>query len=154
MSWLESLNQPSEAPGVLQGIMAASLRSALAAERGDYHSAVQGLDSVFARRPVDQTIMSVFGTAPEERYARASWLAAAGRQEEAITWLETMGQGSIYDLALIAPASYRLGELREARGDKAGAREAYRRVLTLYRNADEEFRPLATRAEERLRLLK
>lgn len=151
--WLETLSQTSRATGELRPTLTSALGAMLAAHRGQRDAAIRMLDSAFARRPVDHSIMSVFVALPEERLALADWLAAAGRTADAIGWLDGIGEGTIYDLALVAPASLEQGQLLEQQGDRSGARVAYQRVVNLYREADPEFRSLATRATERLRAL-
>jgi DNA-binding SARP family transcriptional activator/tetratricopeptide (TPR) repeat protein/GTPase SAR1 family protein len=152
--WLTQLSDTPTQVGELRPVLAIGLQGALAGHGGDRRTAIRLLDSVLARRPVDHAIMSVFVARPAERYLLADWLEQEGRREEAISWLEGIGVGSIFDLAYLAPASFRLGETWEASGDRERAVQAYRRVVDLYRRADPEFQSLATRANERLRMLR
>ena len=89
-----------------------------------------------------------------ERWLRAEALAGLERWEEAVRWYATFPSPVGNDLAYLAPA--RLGEARAraALGDREGARRAYDRFLTLWREADEELQPVVERGRaerERLR---
>jgi len=57
------------------------------------------------------------------------------------------------DPTQLAPACKRLGELYEARGDTAKARQYYSRFVKLWRDADPELRPAVIAVEQRLRHL-
>ena len=46
----------------------------------------------------------------------------------------------------LAPAYRRLGELYEARGDRAKARDYYGRFVDLWRDADPELQPIVANA--------
>jgi DNA-binding SARP family transcriptional activator/tetratricopeptide (TPR) repeat protein len=153
MTWLGTLQDTVAVSGELRPVLAKSLHAAMAVQRGDTDAAIRLLHSALATRPVDHSMMSVFVAQPSERYAMGQWLIRAGRQDEAKGWLGGIGEGSIFDLAYLAPAAYLLAELLESEGDGSGAREVYQRVAVLYRNADPEFQSLAVRARERAQAL-
>jgi len=46
----------------------------------------------------------------------------------------------------LAPSLLRLGELHEARGDRAEARDSYGRFVDLWKEADPELQPLVAQA--------
>jgi tetratricopeptide (TPR) repeat protein len=152
-TWLASLEDTLGVSGQIRPLLAMSLRAEMADRRGNPAEAIGLLHSALARRPVDHSIMSAFVALPGARYALANWLKATGRENEAVGWLRGIGEGSIYDLAYLAPASFLLGEILEAGGNRAAAREAYQRVAVLYGNADPEFRDLAVRAGAKARRL-
>jgi DNA-binding SARP family transcriptional activator len=144
-AWLDRLSRRRDAT-VLRPVLTATLAGALAAAAGDSAGALRLLDSAFARVPIDHTVMSVFATQPGDRYLFARSLIASGRAAEALAWLEGIGDGSVYDLALLAPAQLARARLLDAAGARAAARSADRNVRALYRDADTDWRALADTA--------
>ena len=57
------------------------------------------------------------------------------------------------DAYRLAPTYRRLGELYEARGDRAKARDYYGRFVDLWRDADPELQPIVADARAALRRL-
>jgi tetratricopeptide (TPR) repeat protein len=57
------------------------------------------------------------------------------------------------DTYFYAPALRRLGELAEARGDRAAARDYYQRFVDVWRDADPKFQPQVAEARHRLATL-
>ena len=70
----------------------------------------------------------------------------AGQADSAIAlyerWLATPGYRAGWDAYWLARTLRRLGELHEARGNRAKAREYYLRFADLWKNADIEFQPM------------
>ncbi len=62
-------------------------------------------------------------------------------------FVETPSAELWYDDAHLAYALETLGQIYEARGDKARAREIYSRLATLYENAEPEFKPVYDKAK-------
>ena len=54
------------------------------------------------------------------------------------------------DLDHLAATYQRLGELYEAKGDRANARENYEKLLDLWKTADPELQPIVTDTKERV----
>ena len=99
-----------------------------------------------------------------------AWCAHCGLYQEAEAW-DRMGQADsarvvleravstiayrdeIDDAAYFAPALRRLGELYEAKGDRAKAREYYQRFVDRWRNADPQFQPQVAEARRRIAAL-
>jgi tetratricopeptide (TPR) repeat protein/tRNA A-37 threonylcarbamoyl transferase component Bud32 len=82
------------------------------------------------------------------------WVADAydqgGQADSAIAlyerWLATPGFRVFWDGYWLPQTLRRLGELHEARGDRARAREYYVRFADLWKNADLEFQPMVREA--------
>ena len=71
--------------------------------------------------------------------------------ERAVTSIATRDQSD--DALYYGPSLRRLGELYEAKGDRAKAREYYQRFVDLWREADPVFQPQVTEARRRLAAL-
>jgi tetratricopeptide (TPR) repeat protein len=82
------------------------------------------------------------------------WLAdaydRAGEADSAIAvyerWLATPGFRAFYEPYWLPQTLRRLGQLYEARGDRAKAREYYARFAELWKDADLEFQPIVREA--------
>ena len=97
--------------------------------------------------------MSVFAARPGDRFLAATILAATGRSEDALAWLEGIGQGSVYDLADLGSALRQRAALLERLGRPDDARREYRHFVALWQNADAEFQPAVDSARSRLAAL-
>ena len=92
------------------------------------------------------------------RYDQGEMWSAAGNDDSTLAALEpvvnsinTRDQTS--DALYYGPALNRLGEIYEARGDKAKAREYYQRFVDLWRAADPNFQPQVAEARRRIAAL-
>ncbi len=153
VSWRDSLARVVTSGTQRSAVLFHSLLASLAAGRGARSIALLELDSAASGVPIDLTVMSVFAARPGDRYLAAEVLAAQGRTDDALAWLGGIGEGSLYDLADLGEALLRRGELLERKDDRSGARATYRKLAALWSEADEEFKPMAARAAERLRAL-
>ena len=104
------------------------------------------------------------------RARQLAWCAHCGLYEEAEAW-DRLGQtdsarvtleravttiayrDEYIDAAFYAPALERLGELYEAKGDRAKARGYYQRFIERWRKADAALQPRVAAAKERLTAL-
>jgi DNA-binding SARP family transcriptional activator/TolB-like protein len=90
----------------------------------------------------------------DERFARASMLAAIRSDSAAFRWLETFPDASGYDLIYLAPAHLARAELHEKRGERAAAAAEYRRFIALWKDCDPALRPVLDAARRQLDTLK
>ena len=92
------------------------------------------------------------------RYDAGEMWSAAGNDDSTLAALEPVAN-SIFtrdqagDAVNYAPALYRLGEIYEAKGNKAKAREYYERFVEQWRDADPQFQPKVAEAKRRLAAL-
>ncbi|HEX7917947.1 MAG TPA: hypothetical protein VF454_01015 [Gemmatimonadales bacterium] len=92
------------------------------------------------------------------RYDGGEMWSAAGNDDSTLAALEPV-VNSIYtrdqtsDALSYGPALNRLGEIYEAKGEKAKAREYYQRFVDLWRSADPNFQPRVAEAKRRIAAL-
>jgi hypothetical protein len=94
-------------------------------------------------------VESIFEAEALDRYYRAELLYTLGRGPEALDWYRTIAERATYELVYVAPARWRQGSLYEHGGDPARAKEAYRTVARLWRDADPPLRATAVEAARR-----
>lgn len=134
--------------------LAAGIRAEVARERKDSPSALAALERMNYRSPFTEFSGSPVHERSRERFLRADLLAKAGRDEEALAWLETSEvMLSLYEDVYLAPVLLRTAEIHDRRGDRARAAEYYTRFTRLWQDCDAEFRPLLARAHARLKQL-
>ncbi|HXY68756.1 MAG TPA: hypothetical protein VEH62_04870, partial [Gemmatimonadales bacterium] len=152
--WAAALDRMPHQPGDrdLAGDLAHSVRAELAFAAGAPRQALAQIEQVhFTSRAPIMTGMLHAGA--HERFLHAEILHAVGRDEEALRWFGSFPEPSGYDVAWLAPAYLRRGEIDERLGLRADALASYRRVAALWKDCDEPLRPLlveAQRAIERL----
>lgn len=83
-----------------------------------------------------------------ERFMMGELLHGQGRDSAALGWYESFPAG--YDLAWLAPAHLRQGQIYERLGNVERARFHYQRVVTLWSSADPELQPLVAQARTAL----
>jgi len=89
---------------------------------------------------------SPFLAGSRERYRLAELEAAQGDARRAIVLFSAFEGFSGYALIYAAPSHLRRAELYERLGDRSAAASHYAAFLTLWNDADPEFRPLLDRA--------
>lgn len=114
-------------------VCAASVRARLAVQAG---RADEALNELLAHRSdrVPEGLTEFL-----DRFLIAELLLGQGREREAESWYASMAQHGLDELAVLALADRRLGEIAERRGDRAMATEYYRRFLHLRKDSDPEF---------------
>jgi len=90
--------------------------------------------------------------APANRWLRAELLHAAGRDEEALRWFESVDAPSGIG-CWVAPMHLRRGEILEKLGHKKEAVEQYRLFTDLWQVSDPEVRPMVDGARARMAAL-
>jgi len=127
------------------GTFARSVRARVAREGGRTAEALADLKGAHW-----EVVESIFESEALDRWYRAELLYTLGRRDEALDWYRTIAERATYELVYLAPARWRQGEILEARGDHAGAAEAFRTVARLWQDADPPLRPMAADARRRL----
>jgi tetratricopeptide (TPR) repeat protein len=130
--------QDSDSLGSLAHDYAATLKASLAAARGDAAAAAQALET---QRFVvlNYRFTWPFHSHGAARLLRASALAQAAREDEALGWLDGLMTAdlSVLDRQFLRAPAYRLaGEIYDRRGDREAALRAYGRFVTLWRDGD------------------
>jgi tetratricopeptide (TPR) repeat protein len=81
-----------------------------------------------------------------ERFGRAELLRAVGQNAEALQWYKTAGTFASFDVVYLAPSYLGRAEINEQLGNKEMAIECYRRFAELWKDCDQELRPILERA--------
>lgn len=97
------------------------------------------------------TSMRLAGTV--ERWVHAEALRELGQDSSALGWYGSFGEHALPDIALLAPARLRRGEILEGLGRPAEAAREYQAFVKLWHDADEELQPLVRDVRERVRRL-
>jgi tetratricopeptide (TPR) repeat protein len=128
--------------------LAASIRSSVAAHAGDAATALKLL--VSAQGPVwyQDAISTPLRARVHDRYSRGELLRQLGRHDEALGWYRALGESSPYELPFVAAAAVRQGEILDAGGDRAAAKQQFGRAAALLKNADKGMAELRDRARE------
>jgi serine/threonine protein kinase/tetratricopeptide (TPR) repeat protein/TolB-like protein len=111
-------------------------RGSVALERHDFTVAIEELQRAQAALPPGSPALNAGPHAPIW-FALGKAYFDAGRTSEAEPWFQKVADRSAertYDPVDFVRSWYYLGKLREARGDTAGAREAYRRFVSYWKD--------------------
>jgi len=127
---------------------ARSIRARVAAAQGRTEDAVRLLEGVRLRAPLEKIAISPFFSRAFDRFYLGELLVREGRTDEALAWFQSLTEG--YEVVLVAPAHLQMARILEQEGDMAAAARHYRRVLELWSEPDEAFRPLLEEARSRL----
>jgi tetratricopeptide (TPR) repeat protein len=128
--------------GDLARTLGRSLRAHLRFAGGQPAAALEQLERAGWERVARLSIAEA-----SDRFFRAELLHRLRRDDEAIGWYRSIAERASYELVYLAPAAYRLGKIFEARGDSEAAEESYRRLISLWREADPELRAPVAEAE-------
>ncbi len=96
--------------------LAKGVRALVAVHRDEPAHALEILDTLSPKLCSHHAAVSPFCGLAAERFLRAEALVAVGRGEDAVGWLEGLGQLSPYELVFRAPAQERLSAIRDANG--------------------------------------
>jgi tetratricopeptide (TPR) repeat protein len=130
---------------------AQAIRAFVLREEGRYREALAALEA--APRLVGFWIIdSPFTGEAQERYLRAELLADLGRNDEALRWLD--GVGDWYHSApMRAPARLLSAQIYERLGDVENAAIQYKRFIDLWKDCDPELRHWVDAARRALEAL-
>jgi tetratricopeptide (TPR) repeat protein len=143
-------DQPEGIPSNLGRYLQQSVRAYRAYMAGDAAAALGHLEDSRFGWAYQDAYASPYYAATFDRWLRSELLRESGRLEEALRWYSTFGEISFHDEAFVAPASLRLGQLYEERGQIDRAVPLYRRVVGLWSGADPAFAPWVEEARARL----
>ena len=151
---LEQLPALPAAHKVVSGLVATA-RADVAMRKGRAEAALSLLEAADGQIPLELVFVKPFANVREysqehARFLRAEALAAMGRRDEALRWLETSFQGSAPELVYLAPVHLRRAIIHEQRGDSATAVAHYQRFAKLWERSDSAMQPSVRRARERM----
>ena len=126
------------------------LRARLAWGAGLPEEALRLLDALEVSDIQGDVLATPFAARANERFLHGEVLAAMGRHADALRWFESLGEGSVSEIPLQAPSHLRQAEIHERLGNREQAARHYARFLTVWRDADPEFRPQMDSARARL----
>ena len=126
------------------------LRARLEQHAGRPEQALRLLEAMESRDTQGDVAATPFVSRASERFLRGELLVSLGRHAEALPWYASLGVGSVTEVPLQALAHYRQAEIHERLGNRDVASRHYARCLELWRDADQEFRPLVDTARQGL----
>lgn len=144
---LESAGAESEV-ATLASELARSLRAQVARSQDRSDLALELLEQNSVDAWHQLIYSSPFYSQAMERFIRAELLVSQGRQEEAVGWYQSFSENSVFDLVYLAPSHLRCGEILESLGQLEKAAEQYHSFLKLWKDCDEELKPLVRQAED------
>jgi tetratricopeptide (TPR) repeat protein len=130
--------------------LAQAIRAHVLEAQGRLDEALHALEAAPREVPFSRRTEWAF-TEPQERYLRAEILNRLGRTADALWWYQSIQYWP--ESVLAGPSHLRQAEMHERLGQRKQAAEQYRRFIGLWRDCDEEFRPLVEDAERALRRL-
>jgi tetratricopeptide (TPR) repeat protein len=149
---LERMNGPPHVVDLMQDLTH-GIRAQVAWRQGDPKKALIQFEQTQLKSPARYWLYSPFYKELCERYLRAELLHDLGRDEEALGWTSSFGGGWGVDFVYRAPLHLRRAEYSEKIGQPLDAAEHYTKFIELWKDCDEELRPLVRDAQENLRNL-
>ena len=126
------------------------LRARLAWQRGHPEDGLRLLQAMENNDIQGEIAATPFVSRANERFLRGELLAATGRNDEALRWFTSLGDGSVTEIPLRAPSHLRQAEIYEHFRKPVQAAEHYRRFVELWSNADPMFHSAVQSARQRL----
>jgi tetratricopeptide (TPR) repeat protein len=149
---MEKLSGPSQVTDLMRD-MACGIRAQVHWNQGDNAAALAEFEKMKMPFSTDFRLWSPFFQQWHERYMRAELLHEMGRDEEALGWTSSFpdinGIGFLYR----APIHLRRAEYYERTGRTAEAAENYAAFIEIWKDCDEELRPIVDEARSRLNAL-
>jgi tetratricopeptide (TPR) repeat protein len=130
--------------GALAHSLTQSLLARLALHRGKAARALALLERALWQRNPVPTLAEA-----NDRFLRAELLHQLGRDEEAAGWYRSIADRSSHELVYLAPAQYRLGQIRDRQRDHRGVLAYYRTFLDLWRDGEPDV-PFLAEAKRRV----
>jgi tetratricopeptide (TPR) repeat protein len=140
---VEQLPAPPNS-GSLGPDLAHAIRAHVLEAQGRLDDALRALDAAPREVPFQRRNEWLFSQ-PQERFLRAEILNRLGRTADALHWYQSIHY--LPESVLAGLSHLRQAEMHERLGHRAQAAEQYRRVIALWRDCDEELRPLVASAE-------
>ncbi len=126
------------------------LRARMAWEDGEAQAALDLLDALELGESQGDVAAVPFASRVNERFLRAEILAALGRDDEALRWLESVGQAAVGEVPLRAPVHLEMARIHQRLGDEVRAADHYARFVELWESSV-TFGPLVEEARRRWR---
>jgi tetratricopeptide (TPR) repeat protein len=149
---LEAATPPAES-GTLTTDLAAGVRAQIALAAGRPEDALAAIETVRQDIFYQLSMSSPYDGLILERYTRGEVLHSLGRYEEALPWLEHLGEVNAMELAYKPAATFRRAEIYEALGRPEEAAGQYARFAEMWRDADPDLQPLVAQARAAVRRL-
>jgi serine/threonine protein kinase/tetratricopeptide (TPR) repeat protein len=130
---------------------AATVRAEVAGRRSGPAAALAVLEAHELGTSMERALSSSLYAHGHSRFARAEWLLAAGRGDEALAWFESLADFSVLDAIYLGPARLRQAGILAARGDEHLAAPHYRWFLELWADCEPSLRPRVEEARARTR---
>jgi len=149
---LETLDLPKDSIGLFSDL-ALEIRALLAAEQGRLEEAVDLLDSQSLKQATLHGGKEPRPYRPFGRLLRAEYLAALGRNEEALGWYEgfpSLLNDTMWEATHLSHIYGRMGQIYDELGEREKAIEYYTRFVTRWQDADAKFQPRVDSARTRL----
>ncbi len=143
---LEALGEIPHAVGLHQDL-AAGVRAEVARLAGDPERVLALLADREGHYSYQLAVFSPLFSQVRERWMQAEALFELDRLEEADGWYESLAELNLFDLSYLAMSHLRRAEIADRLGRSGDARGHYRRFLGLWRDGDDELRPLIAEAE-------
>jgi tetratricopeptide (TPR) repeat protein len=148
-SWLEESSTPIQF-GSLASDLALAVRAENEIIRGDTLAAAQYLQRAERRIWYQYSLTSPVSSHGRERFLDGLVEGTIGSPESGIEMLGFLSDYSLFDWAYVAPAHFYSGNLAEELDQKELAIQHYERFVELWKDCDEELRPLVAKARIRL----
>jgi DNA-binding SARP family transcriptional activator/tetratricopeptide (TPR) repeat protein len=129
--------------------LALTIRAEAARRQGRPAQALRLLEQARMQTSWDLGFGSPFHSRVHTRWLRAELLHELGRDEAALRWYASVGQGGPFEIAFVAPAHLRRAEIHDRRGERDEALRHYRRFIELWRYADPELQARVDQARTR-----
>jgi tetratricopeptide (TPR) repeat protein len=129
--------------------LAAAVRADVALGGHRPADALKALQAVRGEVPLDLSSETPFSE-DYARFLRAEALLGLGNDDEARRWLEHGFGGTPDEMAFLAQASLRLGDIYDRQGERQKAIDSYSRFLRLWGACDARLRPAVEDAKARL----
>jgi tetratricopeptide (TPR) repeat protein len=118
------------------------LRARLAWQSGHADEALRLLEQMESRDSQGDVAAIPFVSRANERFLRGQVLESLGRNDEALRWFASLGDGAVSEIPLRAPAHLRQADIYERLGMRDEATRHASRAANLWRNADRGFSTL------------
>jgi tetratricopeptide (TPR) repeat protein len=124
--------------------LARTVRAYQRLRTGRFNDALRELDAATAPYWLGVVASSPLAAQSFERFLRAECLLALGRNREALVWLATFEQNTVYDLGYLGIVLHEQATAYRALGELEAARRAETRLTELWRASDPEIRSALT----------
>jgi tetratricopeptide (TPR) repeat protein len=133
---------------VALGTFALTIRAEALRRDGRAGEALRVLTDGELRTSLERALSSSIYSHGHPRFLRAELLRELGRPDEALPWYGTFGDYLFFDVGYLAPAQFRIAEIRRAEGPIEEARVHAGRAARIWADCEPVMRPFLTKAVE------